>query len=225
MLPSNCVHILGGIIVASGGGSLPLVEYGGAEHVGKVYPHGVDVVLIRLRDGVRCFWGTEYGFSSDYPAGVDYPVVDAFNMVLDLGSKGVSAHPDFTHLSPIFLESRRFAAATLRGGYCLWRFVGRLRAHRAEVDQLLQFSTVCYHTLTHHIIHIISYPPHTHLPITHTLKRRDAPLVFNACCTCSTVDGLVLMCRWLNGTAWSDTARCISMRAPSTKNKVVGFHV
>ncbi|KAK3274664.1 hypothetical protein CYMTET_17164 [Cymbomonas tetramitiformis] len=46
------------------------------------------MVLIRIVDGVRCFYGDEYGYPSDYKGGVDV-LQKGGNYVLKLGTKGV----------------------------------------------------------------------------------------------------------------------------------------
>ena len=81
----------------AGATSLPMIRYHGREHRGKVYPHGVDKALIRLHDGVRCFYGDEFGYKSDYH-GIDVEL--AAGSILKLGTKSVSTlYPNRPNIS------------------------------------------------------------------------------------------------------------------------------
>ncbi|KAK3272462.1 hypothetical protein CYMTET_19245 [Cymbomonas tetramitiformis] len=70
---STCPVPGGYDLLTPGANGVPLVRFLGIEHEGKLYPHGVDMVLIRISDGVRCFYdGDEYGYATDYKSGLGF---------------------------------------------------------------------------------------------------------------------------------------------------------
>ncbi|KAK3278333.1 hypothetical protein CYMTET_13721 [Cymbomonas tetramitiformis] len=92
-------------LLQPGASGVPLIRYTGPQHKDKWYPHGVEMVLIRLADGVRCFYGDEYGLASDYPKGCDHEVNEP-NHVLLLGSKGWCAPRTWTKVKLLALQKR-----------------------------------------------------------------------------------------------------------------------